>query len=65
MTHKSYSPVPDCEYGTLKETCNRANLGQNTVRKIAAEAGAVMKIGRLYRINYKKFFDYLEKRYSA
>lgn len=65
MKRKTYSPVPDCEYGTLKETCNRANMGQNTVRRIAEEAGAVVKVGRLYRINQKKFFNHLEREYSA
>lgn len=47
-------------YPTLQEACNRANVGKATMRRIAEEAGAVMKIGRLYRINWEKVSQYLE-----
>lgn len=49
---------------TLIQTCEAANLGTATVRRLAEEAGAVRRIGRSYRINRKIFFDYIENAYS-
>lgn len=50
---------------TVNQACEAANLGMGTVRKIAAEAGAVRRFGRLYRINRKVFFDYIEETYAG
>lgn len=49
---------------TTLQACELSNLGRSTVRKIAEEAGAVRKIGKCYRINQKKFFDYIEANYA-
>lgn len=49
---------------TLEQTCQSSNLGITTVRRLAAEAGAVRKIGKSYRINRKVFFEYIELMYS-
>lgn len=54
----------DGELITLYQTCEAANLGTATVRRLAEEAGAVRRIGRSYRINRKKFFDYIENAYA-
>lgn len=54
----------DGELLTVTQICWQANLGANTVRKLANEAGAVRKIGKSYRINRKMFFDFIEKEYS-
>lgn len=49
---------------TLEQTCQSSNLGVTTVRRLAAEAGAVRKIGKCYRINRKIFFEFIETMYS-
>lgn len=49
---------------TLEQTCQSSNLGVTTVRRLAAEAGAVRKIGKSYRINRKIFFEFIETVYS-
>lgn len=47
------------EIGTLEQAAERTNLGMTTVRKLANECGAALKIGRSYRINIPKLIDYL------
>lgn len=49
---------------TLIQICELSNLGNNTVRRLAKEAGAERKIGKSYRINRDMFFAYIEKEYS-
>ena len=49
---------------TVPQTAERSNLGTQTVRKIAAESGALRKIGRCIRINQKIFFEHIEQNYS-
>lgn len=58
---------PSIEGELLKEEqiCKLSNLGRCKVREIAKEAGAVRKIGKCYRINKQRFFDYIEKIYTA
>lgn len=55
----------DGELLTVSQTAENANLGASTVRKIAEQAGAVRKIGRLYRIDRAIFFDFIAKQYSC
>lgn len=45
---------------TLEQASTLANLGLNSVRKIAEQSGAVRRVGRAYRINRKVFFDFIE-----
>lgn len=55
------------EYGeliTVEQCCRVSNLGRNTVRRLAQEAGAERKIGRIYRIERNIFFDYIERKYA-
>lgn len=47
---------------TLTQACQESNLGVSTVRRIAAESGAVRKIGKSYRIKRSTFFDYIEEK---
>ncbi len=49
---------------TLTQACQEANLGATTVRRLAEESHAVRKIGKIYRIKKKVFFDYIEKEYA-
>ena len=41
------------------------NLGLVTVRKLAEEAGASIKIGRAYRIDIDKLIAYIESNYQC
>lgn len=55
------------EYGeliTVEQASKTSNLGLTKVRRLAAEAGAVRKIGKSYRINRKMFFEYIENMFS-
>lgn len=60
MNLKIYKAEENCNYLSIKEACSRANVGASTMRRIAEEAHAVIKIGRLYRINWQKIEAYLE-----
>ena len=44
---------------TIEQAAQRLNLGLSTVRRLAKECGAALKIGRAYRINIQKLIDYL------
>ena len=45
---------------TVQQACCLSNLGATTVRRLAAESGAARKIGAAFRIDRKKFFDYID-----
>ena len=49
---------------TIEQCCQASNLGKNTVRRLAQEAGAERKIGRCYRIKKNIFFNYIERKYA-
>ena len=49
---------------TVEQCCQESNLGINTVRRLAREAGAERKIGRCYRIEKNIFFDYIEREFA-
>lgn len=53
------------ELVTLPQACEDTNLGMNTVRRLAKEAGAVVKIGKSYRIIRKVLLDYIYEKYTA
>ena len=44
----------DARTGRIEQACARYGVGRNTMRKIAEESGAVIKIGRNYLINFQK-----------
>ena len=43
----------------IDEAARRSGFGNATVRKKAAECGAAVKVGKLYRIEINKLLDYL------
>lgn len=49
----------------LNQACEITNLGANTIRKLAAEAGAVRKIGKSYRIKKEVLLNYIDENYMA
>ena len=44
---------------TINQAALRTNLSVYTIRRLASECGAALKIGRSYRINIQKLIDYL------
>lgn len=46
-------------FGSIIAGCARYEVGRNTMRRIAEDAGAVVRIGRLYRIDFAKVDMYL------
>lgn len=46
--------------GTLEQAGLRYGFGRNSMRKIASEAGAVIKIGKCVRVNFAILDEYLD-----
>jgi hypothetical protein len=46
--------------GSLDEACTRYGLGQATMRRVAEDAGAVIRIGRRYLVNFTRVDLYLD-----
>lgn len=46
--------------GKIEQACMRYGLGKNTMRKVADEAGAVVRIGKCYLINFSKMDKYMD-----
>ena len=46
--------------GTLEQAGFRYGFGRNTMRKIAEQAGAIIKIGRSVRVNYTIMDKYMD-----
>lgn len=51
---------PEAKTGRLEQAWARYGLGKNTMRKVADEAGAVIKIGKCYLVNYSKIDEYMD-----
>lgn len=46
--------------GKIEDACARYRLGKNTMRKVAEDAGAVIRIGKRYLINFAKVDAYMD-----
>ena len=57
----NYAADKGSRTGTLEHACQRYDLGKNTMRKVAEKAGAVIKIGRCYRVNFDRVDRYMEE----
>lgn len=44
---------------TLPQACERTNLGSATIRRLADECGASIKIGKSYRVRMDKLLSYI------
>ena len=47
--------------GTLEQAGLRYGFGRNSIRKIANDAGAVIKIGKSVRINFTILDQYMDE----
>lgn len=52
--------TPQIKTGKLEQACLRYGVGKNTMRKIANDAGAVIRIGKCYLINFSKVDEYMD-----
>ena len=50
---------------TYQQTAEKSNLGINTVMKLALESGALVKIGRISRVDWKVFYAYIISVYQV
>lgn len=46
--------------GTLEQAGLRYGFGRNRIREIAAEAGAIIKIGKSVRVNFSILDKYMD-----
>lgn len=46
--------------GRVDQACARYGVGRNTMRQIADQAGAVIRIGRNYLIDFQRVDKYLD-----
>ena len=46
--------------GRIEQACARYGVGRNTMRQIAEQAGAVIRIGRNYLIDFHRVDKYLD-----
>ena len=45
--------------GKIEEACARYGFGKNTMRRVAEDAHAVIRVGRCYQVNFEKVDAYL------
>lgn len=50
----------DARTGRIDQACARYGVGRNTMRQIAEQAGAVVRIGRNYLINFQKVDQFMD-----
>ncbi len=50
---------------TYQQTAEKSNIGINTVMKLARESGALIKIGRIARVDWNVFYNYITSVYQA
>lgn len=49
---------------TYQQTAEKSNLGTNTVMRLARESNALVKIGRISRVDWSVFIEYLRATYQ-
>ncbi|MCI6858503.1 MAG: DUF6462 family protein [Eubacterium sp.] len=52
---------PEVRTGKIEQACMRYGLGKNSMRKVADEAGAVIRIGKSYLVNFQKVDEYMDR----
>jgi len=50
---------------TYQQTAEKSNIGINTVMRLAKESGALVKIGKIARVNWNVFYDYVISAYQT
>lgn len=52
--------VAAAKTGRIEQACARYGLGKNTMRNVAEQAGAVIKIGKCYLVDFQKVDAYMD-----
>ena len=63
MNRRIVKPLEDKEEvrtGGLTEACARYGLGKASMRRVAEDAGAVIRIGKRYLVNYRRVDLYMD-----
>lgn len=50
----------DAKTGGIDEACARYGLGKASMRRVAEDAGAVIRIGKRYLINFTRVDRYMD-----
>ena len=50
---------------TYRQTAEKSNMGINTVMKLAKESGALVKIGKIARVDWNTFYEYITSAYQV
>jgi len=50
---------------TYQQAAEKSNIGINTVMKLARESGSLIKIGRIARVDWNVFYNYITTVYQA
>ncbi|MCI8726300.1 MAG: hypothetical protein HFG66_09340 [Hungatella sp.] len=50
---------------TYQQTAEKSNMGINTVMKLAKESGALIKVGRIARVDWNKFYEHIISVYQV
>ena len=53
------------DFLTYKQTAERSNLGLSKVIELAKESGALVKIGKIARVNWNVFYNYIISEYQV
>mgnify|MGYP000027429618 FL=1 len=59
-TEKLKTMNPEIKAGKIEQACMRYGVGKNTMRRIADEANAVIRIGKCYLINFTVVDKYMD-----
>ena len=58
--NKMEKNVSDVKTGRIEEACLRYGVGRNSMRQLASDAGAVVRLGKIYLVNYSKVDAYMD-----
>ena len=50
---------------TYRQKAEKSNMGINTVMKLAKESGALVKIGKIARVDWNRFYNYILSVYQV
>lgn len=56
---------PKGEFLTYQQVAERSNMGINTVMRLAKESGALIKVGRVSRVNWRVFYEHIVSAYQV
>lgn len=61
MNKRVKNDSSEVKTGRLEQACARYGLGKHSMRNVAESAGAVIRVGRSYVINYTLVDAYLDR----